>query len=69
MLPKEFVKYQDKLYSFFKKVKQSSIKEGYVNDVKDFWNCDVVVKSKTNDQDTLLFLKEIEEATIVRDFI
>ena len=69
MLPKEFVNYQDKLYSVFKKVKQSSIKEGYLNDVKDFWNCDIVVKSRTNDQDILLFLREIEEATIVRDII
>jgi hypothetical protein len=69
MLPKEFVNYQDKLYSVFKKVKQSSIKEGYLNDVKDFWNCDIVVKSRTNDQDTLLFLKEIEEAIIVKKII
>lgn len=69
MLPKEFVKYQDKLYTVYKKVRQTAIKEGYVNDVKEFWDCDVVVKSKINNDDTLLFLKEVEEATIVNSII
>lgn len=65
MLNKELVKYQDKLYYIFKKLKQSQIKEGYINDVKEWWNCDVVVKSRQQNDDNLLFLREIEEATIV----
>ena len=61
MIPKELVQYQNKLYYIYKKMKPDSIKNGYVNDVKEFWECDVVVKSKNDD--TLLFLREIEEVT------
>lgn len=67
MLPKEFVNYQDKLYWIYRKVKQSQIKEGSVTDLKDFWMCDVVVRSRHNNDDTLLFMREIEEAKIVKD--
>ena len=45
------------------------IKDGYVNDIKDFWSCDVVVRSRVNNDDTLLFLREIEEAQVVKDII
>jgi hypothetical protein len=69
MIPKELVNYQNKLYYVYKKMKPDQIKEGYVNDVKDFWRCDVVVRNKFNNDDTLLFLREIEEAQIVRDII
>ena len=67
MLPKEFVNYQNKLYWIYRKVKQSQIKEGSVTDLKDFWMCDVVVRSRHNNDDTLLFMREIEEAKIVKD--
>jgi hypothetical protein len=63
MIPKELIQYQNKLFYVYRKIKQDRIKEGYVNDVKDFWSCDVVVRSKQNNDDTLLFLREIEEAT------
>jgi hypothetical protein len=65
MLNKELVNYQNKLYYIYKKLKQDRIKEGYVNDVKDFWECDIVVRSRINNDDTLLFLREIEEVTYV----
>ena len=68
MLPKEFINYQDKLYWVYRKVKHSQVKEGSVTDLRDFWMCDMVVRSKTQD-DTLLFLREIEEAKIVKDII
>lgn len=64
-LNKELVTYKDKLYWIYRKVRHEQIKEGFVNDVKQFWNCDLVVKSKTNNDDILLFLKEIEDATVV----
>ncbi len=67
VLNKELVNYQDKLYWIYRKVKQSQIKEGFVSDVKDFWMCDVVVRSRNNNDDTLLFMREIEEAKIVKD--
>jgi hypothetical protein len=64
MFPKEFVNYQDKLYWVYKKVKQHQVKEGSVSDLKDFWRCDVVVKSKNQNDELLLFMREIEEATL-----
>ena len=69
MLNKELVNYQNKLFYVYKKIKQDRIKDGYVNDIKDFWLCDVVVRSRVNNDDTLLFLREIEEAQLVRDII
>ena len=69
MLNKELVNYQNKLFYVYRKIKQDRIKDGYVNDIKDFWSCDVVVRSRVNNDDTLLFLREIEEAQIVRDII
>jgi len=69
MLPKEYINYQDKLYWVYRKVRHSQVKEGSVTDLRDFWMCDMVVRSKTQQDDTLLFLREIEEAKIVKDFI
>jgi len=69
MLNKELVNYQNKLFYVYKKIKQDRIKEGYVNDVKDFWNCDVVVRSRVNNDDSLLFLREIEEVQVEKDII
>jgi hypothetical protein len=65
MVPKEFVNYQDKLYWIYRKVKHHQVKEGSVNDLKEFWYCDMVVRNRNQQDDTLLFLREIEEAVIV----
>ena len=64
-LNRELVKYKDKLYWVYRKIRNEQIKEGYINDIKEFWKCDLVVKSKINNDDNLLFLKEIEDAIIV----
>jgi hypothetical protein len=64
MLPKEYITYQDKLFWIYRKVKQSQIKDGSVTDLKDFWLCDVVVKSRNQNDELLLFLREIEEAIV-----
>ena len=69
MLNKELVNYQNKLYYIYKKLKQDRIVEGSVNDLKELWGCDIVVKSRINNDDTLLFLIEIPEAEIVNDII
>lgn len=66
MLNKELVTYQNKLFYIYKKLRQDRIKDGYLNEVKDFWKCDIVVKSRINNDDTLLFLREIPEAEIVQ---
>ena len=65
MLNKELVNYQDKLYWVYRKVKSSQVKEGSISDLKEFWRCDVVVKNRIQQDENLLFLREIEEATIV----
>jgi hypothetical protein len=65
MLPREYVNYQDKLYWVYRKVNQSQVKEESVSDLKDFWMCDIVIKSKNQNNNTLLFMREIEEAIIV----
>lgn len=65
MLNKELVQYQDKLYWVYRKVKNSQVKEGSVSDLRDFWFCDVAVRSKNQNDDLILFLREIEEAKIV----
>ena len=67
MVPREFVNYQDKLYWIYRKVKHHQVKEGSVNDLKEFWMCDMVVRNRINNDDTLLFMREIEEAEIVID--
>ena len=69
MLPKELVTYQDRLYYIYKKLKPEKVKDGYINDLKDFWRCDVVVRNRINNDDTLLFLREIPEAELVKDLI
>lgn len=65
LLNKELVSYREKLYWVYRKVRQDHIKEGFVNNVKDYWKCDIVVRSKNNNDDILLFLKEIEDITVV----
>ena len=69
MLSKELVNYQDKLYYIYKKMKPHQIKDGYINDMREHFRCDVVVKNRVNNDDTLLFLREIPEAEIVKDII
>ena len=68
MLNRELVKYQDKLFWIYRKVKESHIVEGKVQEVKEFWMCDIVLKQKTSSNDeVLIFLREIPEAQIVKD--
>lgn len=69
MLTKEFINYQNKLYWIYRKVKQSQVKEGSVSDLKEFWMCDMVVRSRNQNDELLLFMREIEDAVIVKDII
>ena len=65
MLNKELVQYQDKLYWDYRKIKNSQVKEGSISDLRDFWMCDVAVRNRNQNDDLLLFLREIEDAKIV----
>lgn len=65
MLNKELINYQNKLFWVYRKVKSHHLKEGFINDLKDYWSCNLVVKSRNQNDDTLLFLREIEDTIIV----
>jgi hypothetical protein len=67
MFPKEFINYQDKLYWIYRKVRQSQIIENKVSDLKDFWMCDIVIKNRQNDDNTLFFLREITDVVILNN--
>jgi hypothetical protein len=65
MLPREYVNYEDKLYWVYRKVNQSQVKGELVSELRDFWMCDIVIRNKNQNNNTLLFMREIEEAIIV----
>lgn len=69
MIPTEFIKYNDKLYWVYRKVKQHHIKENHINDVRDMWMCDMVLRSKNQDEVQLIFVREVEEAVVIKDII
>jgi hypothetical protein len=65
-LNKELVKYQDKLYWIYRKIKETQIKSEHVSELKEYWLCDIVIKGRyQSNDDLLLFLKEIPETTIL----
>ncbi len=63
----EIVTYQDKLYYVYRKFPKNRIREGFINEVKELWHCDVVLKKRNDDDETLIFLVEIPDAIIVED--
>ena len=67
LLNKELINYRDNLYWVYRKVKEDQIKTGHVSDVKEMWNCDVVVKGRTGNDGILLFLRLIEDAKIIEE--
>jgi hypothetical protein len=69
MISNEFINYNNKLFILYRKVKQNHLKENYINDVKDMWHCDLVLKTKNESEVYLLFVREIPDAVIVRDVI
>jgi hypothetical protein len=65
MLKKDLINYQDKLYWIYRRLKQSSVREENVQIIKDFWSCDLVLKFKNNEDDSLLFLREITDVEVL----
>jgi hypothetical protein len=61
----EFINYNDKLYVVYRKFKEGRIREEYLNQVREMYDCDLVLKSKTEDRVTVLFLREVKEAELV----
>ncbi len=65
MLKKDLINYQDKLYWIYRRLKQSSVREENVQMIKDFWYCDLVLKFRNNEDDSLLFLREISDVEVL----
>ena len=69
-LCKELIKYQDKLYLLFDKVKESHIKPEKINDLKLLWECDITLKQKNPVGEVyLLFLNEVQELEIIEESV
>ncbi len=69
MLKKELLNYQDKLYFIERKMRESSIKPEFINDLKEYWECSMVLKqtNRQTNETYLFFLIEIEDAKVVED--
>lgn len=66
MIAKELIKYQDRLFWVYRRVNAEQVVEDKIQDLKEFWFCDIVLKQKTPQQgEVLIFLREIPEAIIV----
>lgn len=63
----EILSYQNKLYYVYRRFPRSRIKEGFINEVKELWHCDLVLKKRNEDDEILMFLVEIPDAIIVDD--
>ena len=60
----EMVNYQDKRYYVYRKISKSRIKEDSILSVKELWHCDVVLKTKNQEDEMLIFLIEMPDAVI-----
>jgi hypothetical protein len=65
MLSKELMTYQDRLFWIYRKVKQEQINETRIQELREFWMCDMILKQKTPQGEVFIFLREIPEAVIV----
>ena len=70
MFNKELFNFQDKLYYIKRKIKETSVKSEFVNDLKEYWDCDNVVKQihRQTSENYYLFLVEIVEAEVIEEY-
>lgn len=64
---KELINYDNKVFWLYRKVKHYYIVENNIQDLKEYWGCDVTLKHKTQSDDYVLFLREIPELEMVDD--
>jgi|688.fasta_scaffold07505_29 hypothetical protein len=70
MICKELVNYQDELYFISNKVKETQIKVDNVNELKELWGCDIVLKQKNPIGEMyLLFLNKIQDVEIIEESV
>lgn len=65
MFNKEVINYNNKLYIIYRKLKSDHIQEKYVQEIKNYWLCDMVVRHNNQNGQYFLFLREISEAELV----
>lgn len=61
----EYLNYQNKLYYIFKRVNSNRIKSEYIQEIKNFWLCDIVLKYNQHNEDVFIFLREVSELEIL----
>lgn len=62
---KEVINYQGNLYYVRKRIKESQMKEEFIDSLKSYWDCDIVLKHNSNEEKFYLFLSLIPIAEIV----
>lgn len=69
MICKELFKYQDKLYLIERELSESKVNPEFINDLKEYWRCDMVLKriQRQTNEVHFLFLVEIPEAEILEE--
>lgn len=65
MLNKEYINYKDKLYWVYRRIKESSIPEGEINNLRDYWLCDNVLRNKNQELTFLVFVREVSDAEVI----
>lgn len=65
MLNKEYIIYNDKLYWVYRRIKESSVPKDEINNLRDYWLCDNVLRNKNQELTFLVFVREVSEAEIV----
>lgn len=63
----ELINYNDKLYYVYRKFRESQIKKEGINELKEFWLCDIVLRNTHNNESYLWYLREIPDAEIIED--
>jgi hypothetical protein len=67
MLCKELFNFQNKLFYIDRRMKESSVPQNMINELKSIWEIDMVVRqnSKQTNENYYLFLKEIKDAEVI----
>jgi hypothetical protein len=64
MIKYELLKFQDRLFYVYRRIKSTSIKMEYLEEIKKYWLCDLVLRAST-DSEVLIFLREIPDLEII----
>ena len=65
MVKYEYVNFQNNLYYVYRKVPINQIKENHIQDVRQIWNCDIVLKYPNQSGDLLFFLRAITDLEVL----